>query len=99
LPEHVLRCWGSSSREKLAEAERLVQEGQIRVGRGDVWTRVSLLHALGVVRAAQGRTDEAETAFEDALAIVEPTMYTILTSGVRASLESLRTTATASTQP
>ncbi len=83
---------------KLAEAERLVNEGQRRVGRGDVWTRASLLHALGVVRAAQGRTDEAETAFEDALAVIEPTMYTILTNGVRASLESLRARATAPTQ-
>ncbi len=45
---------------KLSEAERLVGEAQRRVGRGDVWTRASILHALGVVRAAQGRTDEAE---------------------------------------
>ena len=84
---------------KLIEAERLVNEAQRRVGRGDAWTRASLLHALGVVRAAQGRTDEAETAFEDALAIIEPTMYAILTSGVRASLESLRARATAPMRP
>ena len=46
-----------SSSRGLAEAERLVNEGQRRVGRGDAWTRASLLHALGVVvRAAQGRT-------------------------------------------
>jgi hypothetical protein len=50
------------------------------------------------VRAAQGRADEAETAFEDALAIIEPTMCTILADGVRASLKSLRATATATTQ-
>jgi class 3 adenylate cyclase/tetratricopeptide (TPR) repeat protein len=84
---------------KIAEAERLLNEAQRRVGRGDAWTRASLLHALGVVRAAQGRSDEAETAFEDALAIIEPTMYAILTNGVRASLESLRARATAPTQP
>jgi hypothetical protein len=69
------------------------------VGREDAWTRTSLLDALGVVRAAQGRTDEAETAFADALAIIEPTMYTILTNDVRASLESLRARATTPTQP
>jgi ATP/maltotriose-dependent transcriptional regulator MalT len=83
---------------KLAEAERLVNEAQRRVGRGDAWTRASLLHALGVVRTAQGRIDEAETAFQDALAIIEPTMYTTLTDGVRASLESLRRGATVTTQ-
>jgi class 3 adenylate cyclase/ATP/maltotriose-dependent transcriptional regulator MalT len=84
---------------KLSEAERLVAEAQRRVGRGDVWTRASILHALGVVRAAQGRTDEAEAAFADALAIIEPTMYVILARDVRASLESLRSRATAPAQP
>jgi class 3 adenylate cyclase/tetratricopeptide (TPR) repeat protein len=84
---------------KPAEAERLVGEAQRRVGRGDVWTRASILHALGVVRAAQGRNDEAESAFEDALEIIEPTMYAILTSEVRASLDSLRAHETAPAQP
>jgi class 3 adenylate cyclase/tetratricopeptide (TPR) repeat protein len=84
---------------KLAEAERLVGEAQRRVGRGDVWTRASILHALGVVRAAQGRDDEAVTAFEEALTIIEPTMYTILASEVRASLDSLRSRETAPAQP
>jgi class 3 adenylate cyclase/tetratricopeptide (TPR) repeat protein len=84
---------------KLAEAERLVNEAQRRVGREDSWTCASLLHALGVVRDAQGRTDEAQTAFEDALAIIEPTMYALLTNGIRASLESLRARATVSMQP
>ncbi len=84
---------------KLAEAERLVIEAQRRVGREDAWTRASLLHALGVVRAAQGRTGEAEAAFEEALAIIEPTMYVILTNSVRESLESVRAGATAPMQP
>jgi class 3 adenylate cyclase/tetratricopeptide (TPR) repeat protein len=84
---------------KPAEAERLGGEAQRRVGRGDVWTRASILHALGVVRAAQGRTDEAKAAFEGALEIIEPTMYAILTSEVRASLDSLRAPETAPAQP
>jgi class 3 adenylate cyclase/tetratricopeptide (TPR) repeat protein len=82
---------------KLGEAERLVNEAQRRVGTGDAWTRASLLHALGVVREAQDRTDEAETAFEDALAIIEPTMYANLADSIRASLESLRGRAAAPT--
>ena len=75
---------------KLSEAERLVGEAQRRVGRGDVWTRASILHALGVVRGAQGRTDEAEAAFTEALGIIEPTMYVVLAQDVRASLDALR---------
>jgi hypothetical protein len=47
------------------------------------------------VRAAQGRTGEAEAAFSAALEIIEPTMYTILTKDIRASLESLRAAAPA----
>jgi tetratricopeptide (TPR) repeat protein len=76
-------------RGKGDEADRLIAEAQRRVGRGDVWTRASMLHARGIVRAAQGRTDEAEAAFVAALEIIEPTMYLILTKEVRASLESL----------
>ncbi len=82
-------------RGKIDEADRLIAEAQRRVGRGDVWTRASMLHARGLVRAAQGRTDEAEAAFVSALEIIEPTMYTILTLDIRASLESLQTRAAA----
>jgi class 3 adenylate cyclase/tetratricopeptide (TPR) repeat protein/Arc/MetJ family transcription regulator len=75
---------------KTDEAERLVTAAQRRVGREDVWTHASLLHAAGLVRAAQGRTEEAEAAFSTALEIIEPTMYAILTNEIRASLDSLR---------
>jgi len=75
---------------KIEEAERLVNEARRRVGRGDVWTKASILHALGMVRAAQGLADEAAAAFEDALGIIEPTMYTVLANEVRESLDSLR---------
>ena len=61
-----------------------------RVGRDDVWTRASLLHARGLVHAAQGRTERAESAFRQALEIIEPTMYAILTREIRRSLDSLR---------
>src|SRR5262249_62177014 len=40
-------------RGKVDEADRLVAEAEGRVGRGDVWTRASLLHARGLVLAAQ----------------------------------------------
>jgi class 3 adenylate cyclase/tetratricopeptide (TPR) repeat protein len=76
-------------RGKVEEADRLVAEAERRVGREDVWTRASLLHARGLVLAAQGRVDEAEAAFLAALEIIEPTMYSILTREIRRSLESL----------
>jgi class 3 adenylate cyclase/tetratricopeptide (TPR) repeat protein len=76
-------------RDKVEEADRLVTEAESRVGRGDVWTRASLLHARGLVLAAQGQTGEAEAAFVAALEIIEPTMYEILTREVRGSLGSL----------
>src|SRR5581483_4079400 len=75
--------------ECFREADRLVAEAQRRVGREDVWTRASLLHARGLVRAAQGRTDEARAAFGDALEVVGPTMYSILAREIRGSLEAL----------
>jgi class 3 adenylate cyclase/tetratricopeptide (TPR) repeat protein len=74
---------------KVDEADRLIAEAQRRVGREDVWTRASMLHARGLVRAAQGHTEEARAAFVEALEIIEPTMYTILTREIRASLEAL----------
>ena len=76
-------------RGKVDEADRLVAEAERRVGRGDVWTSASLLHARGLVLAAQGRTDDAETAFLAALEIIEPTMYEILSREIRGSMESL----------
>jgi class 3 adenylate cyclase/Flp pilus assembly protein TadD len=77
---------------KVDEADRLVADAERRVGRDDVWTRASLLHARGLVLAAQGRPESAESAFRQALEIIEPTMYAILTREIRRSLESLRAT-------
>jgi hypothetical protein len=57
------------------------------------------LHALGLVRAAQDRMDEAEALLRESLAIVEPTMYRLLADEVRVSLEAVRDSATATAQP
>jgi class 3 adenylate cyclase/tetratricopeptide (TPR) repeat protein len=78
---------------KIAEAERVAEHARRTVGREDIWSRASTLHALGIVRAAQGRTDEAEMLLREALAVVEPTMYRNLTDEVRASLDELRSSA------
>jgi hypothetical protein len=51
------------------------------------------------VRAAQGRTEEAETLIRESLAVVEPTMYRIFADQVLASLESLRQRPAAAAQP
>jgi tetratricopeptide (TPR) repeat protein len=76
---------------KIDEAERVAEHARRTVGREDIWSRASTLHALGIVRAAQRQTDEAEALLQEALAIVEPTMYRNLTDEVRASLAALRT--------
>jgi hypothetical protein len=54
-----------------------------------------MLHARGLVRAAQGRSSEARAAYVAALEIIEPTMYAILAREIRASLESLHAGAAA----
>jgi class 3 adenylate cyclase/tetratricopeptide (TPR) repeat protein len=74
---------------KVDEAERIVTAVQRRVGPEDVWTRASILHATGLVRSAQGRSDEALAAFSAALAIIEPTMYTILVDEIHESIDAL----------
>lgn len=74
---------------KLKEAERVAEHARATVGREDVWSFASTLHALGSVRAAQGRTAEAESLLREALTVIEPTMYTLLTETVRESLEAL----------
>ncbi len=80
---------------RIDDADRVVMAAQNRVGREDVWTHASLLHAAGLVRAAQGRSDEADAAFSAALEVIEPTMYRILAAEIRESLESLRSSSTA----
>ncbi len=86
-------------RGKLIEAERVAEHAQKTVGREDVWSRASILHALGLVRAAQGRVDEAETLLRESLAILEPTMYRLFADEVRESLDAVRTRAATVARP
>jgi len=79
----------------LSEAEEIAEHARRTVGREDVWSRTTTLHALGLVRAAQGRAGEAESLLQEALAVVEPTMYRHLADEVRASLETVRSSAAA----
>ena len=74
---------------KLGEAERVAEHALRTVGPEDVWSRASTLHAIGLVRMAQGRTEEAEALLRESLAIIEPTMYAVLADEVRSSLDGL----------
>ena len=84
---------------RLAEAERIAEQAHKTVGREDAWSRASILHALGLVRAAQGRTDEAEALLGESLAILEPTMFRRFADEVRATLESIRSRAETAARP
>ena len=69
------------------------------VGGEDVWSRALTLSALGLVRSAQGRTDEARSLLRQAVGIAEPTGYSGLARRVRDRLEAFeRERATAPAQ-
>jgi class 3 adenylate cyclase/tetratricopeptide (TPR) repeat protein len=72
---------------RVTEAERVAEHARKTVGAQDIWSRASTLHALGLVRAAQGRQEEAEALLRESLAIIEPTMYRRFADEVRASLD------------
>jgi ATP/maltotriose-dependent transcriptional regulator MalT len=80
---------------KVGEAERIAEHARRAVGRDDVWSRASTLHALGLVKAAQGCREDACTLLREALAIVEPTMYKLFADEVRTSLDLVQRGATA----
>jgi ATP/maltotriose-dependent transcriptional regulator MalT len=63
------------SQGKVDEAERYALEAAKTVGTQDESSRATTRMALGLVRAAQGRDEEAETLLRDALAILEGTGY------------------------
>jgi class 3 adenylate cyclase/tetratricopeptide (TPR) repeat protein len=60
---------------KIDEAERYALESRQTVGPRDMTSRATTRLALGLVRAAQGRDDEAETLMREALGILEETDF------------------------
>jgi len=60
-------------RGKLAEAERYALEARATVGPQDLTSLATTTMALGVVRAAQGKTDEAEALLREANASLDGT--------------------------
>ena len=62
-------------RGKLEEAERVAHEAHKTVGPQDASSRATTRMALGLVRAAQGRDEEAEAHLREALAIATATDF------------------------
>jgi class 3 adenylate cyclase/tetratricopeptide (TPR) repeat protein len=60
---------------RMEEAERLALQARETVGAHDVSSDATTRLALGVVRAAQGRDDEAEELLRDAVAILRDTGF------------------------
>ena len=60
-------------RGHLVEAERLALAARETVGPQDVTSLSTTTMALGLVRAAQERYDEAETLLREAYELIEPT--------------------------
>jgi class 3 adenylate cyclase/tetratricopeptide (TPR) repeat protein len=60
---------------KIEEAERYALESRETVGPKDMSSRATTRLALGLVRAAQGRDDEAEALMREALGILAETDY------------------------
>ena len=60
---------------RLEEAERFALESRETVGAGDVSSRSTTRLALGLVRAAQGKDDEAERLLRESEEILRPTGF------------------------
>ena len=72
---------------KLDEAERLAVEATLTVGDDDLSSRATTTMTLGLVRAAQGRDDDAEALLLEALALVEHTGFRGLEAWIATRLE------------
>ncbi len=57
--------------KKIDEAERYALEARETVGPHDTISRATTRMALGIIRAAQGRDEEAETLLREAVAVVD----------------------------
>jgi ATP/maltotriose-dependent transcriptional regulator MalT len=76
---------------KVEEAERLALEAMQTVGPADVTSLATTRTALGLVRAAQGRDDEAEALLREAVErAADPTPGWIYRATVRALTRFLR---------
>jgi predicted ATPase/class 3 adenylate cyclase len=74
-------------RNHIAEAERIALEAVETVGEHDLSSRATTTMALGLVRAAQGRDDEAEALLLEALEVIESSGFLALESWVLSRLE------------
>jgi class 3 adenylate cyclase/tetratricopeptide (TPR) repeat protein len=72
---------------KLDEAERLAVEATMTVGDDDLSSRATTTMTLGLVRAAQGRDEDAEALFLEALALLEHTGFRGLEAWITTRLE------------
>jgi len=87
------------ARGRVEDAERYAVAAMETVGREDFWSRALTLSALASVRAAQGRSDDADALLRDAATIADATHYQSLQRRVRQQLEALRAEVTAPAQP
>jgi tetratricopeptide (TPR) repeat protein len=69
------------------EAERLALEALETVGEHDLSSRATTSMTMALVRAAQGRDDEAEALLDESLAMIEPTDFRGLEAWIISRLE------------
>jgi predicted ATPase/class 3 adenylate cyclase len=74
-------------RNHIAEAERIALEAIETVGEHDLSSRATTTMTLGLVRAAQGRDDEAEALLLEALEMIESSGFLGLESWVLSRIE------------